>query len=365
MNQAEIQSRIGEAEKFFNLLFGSVTGTKFSYLWVKRVVDKEHVKKKTFAFDVSTSDNRHAMAQKAIELSDAGFDVYIGVNLTDKPMETHNRPKVNEITAQIAVICDIDTHGGNHTDPDKYPHDFDSAKSFLPLDVSFDVNSGYGFHGYCLYSEPLAIDDTNRTHAIARNKKFLEVIRSKAGKFAKAVDAVQDLSRVLRVPGTRNYKLGISADAPLCHIVDVNDCRFNPVAFDETLSALMPANANETPARATVKKSTLQAAQIDSPEFDDFRTRRMLDVIPVGDLHGNDWLVAMTAIKNLGFSYAEFDAMNQGGSNYNESENRARWDSDTDPNIGIGALCNLAKQFNYDAKAVYHDWLDLHPELKP
>lgn len=379
MKVPENQTRIDEAEKFFNLLFGSIAQKKFSYLWT--LPDK-----KTYPFDVSTPDNRHAMAQKAIELNDAGYHVYIGVNVTDTAPATSDRAKSKDISAVVATVTDFDTLGGKHDNPEIYPPDFATAKSFLPFDLSLTVNSGYGLQGYCLYSEPLVITNDNRDDAIARNKKFLDVIRSRAGKFAKAVDAVQDLARVLRVPGTRNYKLGVSDDAPICHLVDVTDCRFDPSDLDQKLAMLSFRLFHKPKLRGDilwgVKKgccyfdlfhnskkredeNKLTHVQIDSPEFDDFRTRRMLDVLPVGDLHGNDWLVAMTAIKNLGFSYAEFDAMNQGGSNYNESENRARWDSDTDPNIGIGALCNLAKQYNYDAKQTYLDWLDLHPELRP
>ena len=89
MNQTEKQSRIDEAERFFNLLFGSVTVKKVSYLWT--LPDK-----KTYPFDVSTPDNRRAMAIKAIELSDKGFDVYFGVHLTDNPpVDAYHRAKKN------------------------------------------------------------------------------------------------------------------------------------------------------------------------------------------------------------------------------------------------------------------------------
>ena len=135
---------------------------------------------------------------------------------------------------------------------------------------------------------------------------------------------------------------------------------------DDALQSLLDEIAKQSakasqPARQPIKLS----AQIDSTEFDDFRVRRMLAVLPVGYLHGDEWFSAMTAIKNIGFTYDEFDAMNQGGENYNEVENRARWFSDTNPNIGIGTLYNLAAQYGYDAQATFKEWLELHPELRP
>jgi len=355
----EKQSHIAEAKKFFNLTFGSVKRTAFSYLWT--LPDK-----KTYFFDVSQADNRNTMAEKAIALSDAGFDVYYGVNLQGKAPAT-GRGKEESITFQTAIIADIDTLGGKHTDPKKYPASFDVAKTFLPFKVSLLVNSGYGSHDYCLYQEPVEVNDETRAHVKARDKKFIDAIRANAAEFSKAVDSVGDLTRVLRVPGTRNYKLGVSDDAPVCHIVEINDLRFSPDELDAKLNALISDSQNVTKpksTRATVKKSATRTFE-QSTEFDDFRVRRMLDVLPVGYLHEQDWFTAMTAIKNLGFTYDEFDVMNQGGENYDEAKNRARWNSDTDPNIGIGALYNLAAQYGYDAKDTYHEWYNLHPTLRP
>ena len=152
----EKQSRITEAEKFFNLLFGNVQEKKFGYLWAKQGDTK-----KTYPFDVSTPENRHHMAVKAIELSDMGADVYYGINLMDAPTATNAR-----VTAEL--------------------------------------------HGLCIYNAPITITADSRKLAEERNKKFLDVIRSNAGMYGKAVDSVGDLPRVLRVPGTRNYKLGIT-----------------------------------------------------------------------------------------------------------------------------------------------------------
>ena len=76
--QAAKQARFEMALNFLNLMFGAVSTVVeriFGYLWTKQ-------DKRTHPFAVSSLDERIAMAKKAIELSDAGFDVYFSVNLS-------------------------------------------------------------------------------------------------------------------------------------------------------------------------------------------------------------------------------------------------------------------------------------------
>lgn len=219
------QSRIKMAKEYLTELFAKVKERKFGYLWTKQ-------DKATYPFDVSDTDALAAMAQKAIELNDAGFDVYYSVNLTDAPPAKFERVKSEKVTMQVATVADIDTEGGNHASSEekKYPPDFETAKSFLPFAVSSLVNSGYGLHALCIYDEPIVITDLNREQAKKRNKDFINVIRIRAGEFKGAVDGVGDLPRVLRVPGTFNQKL--KDNPPLCHVVEGSDTRFTPDDFD-------------------------------------------------------------------------------------------------------------------------------------
>lgn len=369
--QPTTEERIAEAESFFNLLYGSVTARKFSYLWT--LPDR-----RTYPFDVSTPENRHVVAQKAIELCDSGKEVFFGVNLTDNPCKEYQRPKGERpktekdlkeaaekgwelVTTQVARIADIDVEGGKHISDEKvqYPPTFGVAKSFLPFEFSLVINSGYGLHGYAILDAPLDITDENRKEAVAQNTKLLEVIRARAGKFADAVDAVQDLPRILRVPGTRNYKLGFSENAPLVKIVDDAGLRFKTADLDEKITSLLPPVEEKPlvkPARTEYEKE---------PEYEAYRVRRMIDCVPIANLHGVDWLAAMTALKVTGMTYSEFDALNVGGENYNEAENRRRWDSITPTGDWLGALYNLATQYGYDEKNVRAEFYQMHPELKP
>ncbi|MBR0059845.1 MAG: PriCT-2 domain-containing protein, partial [Selenomonadaceae bacterium] len=357
------QARIAAAEKFFDLLYGAVTERKFGYLWTKQGEER-----RTFPFDVSNIGERKKMAVKAIELNDAGADVYYGINLMDTPPAANARVTADYVTMQTATVTDIDIEGGNHqsNETKKYPPTFDSAKSFLPFPVSIIINSGYGLHGLCIYSAPITITALNRKLAQERNKKFIEVIRTRAGIYSKAVDSVGDLPRVLRVPGTRNYKLGVATDAPICHIVEVNDVRFSPADIDEKLNALTENinTALKTQPRATCAAYEANYAD-DNPDLKEFRIRRMLDYISVVDGEYEKWLAVGFALFNEGCDCNVWEQWSRSQPEFKDGECADKWKTfhyDATGNT-IGTLYQYAVEGGYDEKEIQRDWYRLHPEL--
>lgn len=350
MNTDYRQKRVAEAQKFLDTLFGAVKGTRYSYLWTKQ-------DKSSYPFIVTNADDRAEMARRAIELNDGGFDVYVGVNLGDEPTTHDKRYTKEQITVQTATVTDIDCEGGNHISNDKkvYPPNFDTAEKFLPFAPSILINSGFGLQAYCVYAEPILISGDNRVTAEERNKNFISAIRSRAGIFSGAVDGVGDLPRVLRMPGTFNYKCG-TENAPLCHVVEYRDDRFTPADMDARLKSLLPPPLVSKP---TTRPARQPSFSTDEPT-DEERARAMLEFIPLKDLSENEWLSAVSALKNLGFSYAEVDALNQGGKHYNERENRTRWESLHDPSFDIATLHGIAKRYGYSEKDFQREWHAAH-----
>ena len=352
------QNQITEAERFFNLLYGAVSERKYGYLWAKRADEKI-----TYPFDVSNPHERKSMAQKAIELNDAGFDVYYGVNLMDTPPAPYERATKETVTLQTAIGTDIDVEGGTHTSSEKkkYPT-FDIARGLLPFTPSILINSGYGYHGLNLYATPITITADNRKLAEQRNKIFIDVIRNRAGIYAKAVDGVGDLPRVLRVPGTFNYKLGRD-NAPLCHIVEVNDVRFSPEDIDKQLDALKPVQSPIKPPTPARKPDRFEELGND---YDLFRAQLMLEAINPIDLSDTDWLAVISSCKNIGVPYPSVDAFNlRDLDRYNELDNQSRWDSLSNPSFDIETLHGIAKQFGYQEGDARRQWYQLHPDKKP
>ena len=212
-------NRFETAKKFLTLLYANTPEKHFAYLWIKRGDEKL-----TICFEISDSTAIQSMAETAIEKSNAGFDVFCSICTTDKKIDNSHRAKSTDISCQTAIWTDIDIQGGEH-EGEKYPPDFDTAKIFLPFEPSMLVNSGYGLHGYYLLNKPLIITDNNRKIATQTNKNLLDLIRQNAQEYAKAVDSVQDLARILRVPGTFNYKLKESPQLVILTLTQ--DIRYN------------------------------------------------------------------------------------------------------------------------------------------
>ena len=331
------KSRIEMALDFLNLMFGAVGKVVeriFGYLWTKQ-------DKTTYPFAVSSPDERIAMAKKAIELSDAGKDVYFGVNLMNEAPARNARVKAEYVTLQTATIADIDILGGEHTDSNKYPANVEVAKGFLPFPVSVLVDSGNGLHPYCLYAQPITITAENRSEVTKRNKKFIDVIRNRAGKYAKAVDGVHDLPRVLRMPGTYNYKSG-RENAPLCRLVEVSDVRFTPTELDEKL------NASITPKEKSTRQKQHSAPPVYQSIDDRDRALNMLAVVPVADLSRDEWVNVGMALKNNGNSVSDWEQWSRADDRFKEGECEKLWQGFTyDGGLTIATIHDIAKRYGY------------------
>ena len=352
------QSRIDEATRFFDLLYEPVKKCKYSYLWLKQGKTK-----KTIPFDVSKSENREEMARQAIKHNDEGYDVFFGVCLTDTPPISPNRAKAKDITLQVAVWTDVDTEGGTHiNDKEKgkiYPPDFDTAKSFLPAEASILINSSYGLHEYKIYTVPLVINDDNRESARKRNKNYIDIIKRNADKF-EGVDGVQDLARVLRVPGTYNFKLG-RENAPLCHIVEVNDITYSTDEIDRLI------DNNRVDEQSLTKSNIENINNSYDYEYEKARAIKMLEFINVSTLSYDEWRQVGCDLKDIGCSAHDWDTWSRPDRRYKDGECFKKWDTFTgggDSAAAIGNLCNMAKVGGYDDKTFYYEWHNTHKTVK-
>lgn len=338
----DAQSRIAEAEKFFNLLYCKLPAQNFIYLTTKH--------EGTFAFDTADAEQIKAMARKAIEMSDSGVEyVWHCVNPVSIKPSNGKRGSEDVVSYQTAIVTDIDIAGDAHKG-ENLAESFDEAKSFLPFTPSIIVDSGFGLHAYYLFDEPITITEDNREELRRRNKLLLAVIKQRAN--GKKIDGVGDLPRVLRTPGTINHK--VKDDLRPCRIVEVNDVRYTPDELDEKLNALYipPPKTAET-----VKTARASKVISDDPEYDIFRARRMLDSIRCSDLNRNDWLAVMSACKNIGVDYSVVDDFNRSDPDrYNNEENMKTWNSLHENSFRIETLHGIAKRFAYSENSVWHEY---------
>ena len=358
------QSRIAMAKQSFDMLYSKVTGEHWGYLWTVA----QDARRTTYPFKVTDADQREQMARSAIALSDNGLTVYFGVNLLDDKPPSNKRGTNATVSIQVATICDIDIVGGNHEQSGKkiYAPDFDTAKSFLPFATSLVVNSGYGLHAYCIYENPIVIADTNRVEAQRRNVGFIKVIRSRAGDYGKTADGVGDLARVLRVPGTFNYKLGISEDAPLCRIVEANDVRFTPVDLDERIAALLP-KPQESPPKPTTKNPPPRRFDdrddLDKPTEQE-RAVAMLPYVDGGDYER--WYQVGMILKANRNTLSDWEAWSATHANYTPDKPgyscAEKWATFPDTcAMSIATLHDWATEGGYSEKDFLREWYAQHP----
>lgn len=364
------QDRIAQAQQLFELLYAKIPAGNFAYL-IKFAGGT-----KCYTFEINDSEQRKAMAAKAVELSDKGFDLWHSVNPVNVKPSDVKRGDENVVSYQTACIVDIDIASDAHKQSDLAPS-FDVAKSYLPFQPSILINSSYGLHAYYVFDSPIAITDENREQIKQRNKLLLDVVRSRSN--GKKIDGVGDLPRILRTPGTFNYKLG-KDNPPLCHIVEVNDLRFTPAQLDEKLEVLSFRPFYNPKVRGSQKSN--KSARTGDITSDDkhlskvnlFRVKMILDLIAdannkneTHDLSWERYLGILTACKQLGLPYEgivdDFCKRDPTGK-YNFNENFNRYNGlKNSPEYGINTLIGVAKRYGYDDADTLRQWFQLHPEL--
>ena len=352
-NVPEKQSRIAETAKFFNLLYGKITTPIFAYL------TKFKGGTKFYSFAVADESQRETMAQTAVELADKGVDVWHSVNPVNVAPHDGKRGDENVVSYQTACVTDIDILSNAHKSKNLAAN-FDEAKSFLPFTPSLIIDSGHGLQAYYIFDQPILITDQNREEIKRRNNLLIEVIRQRAK--CKDIDGVGDLPRILRTPGTFNYKLG-SENAPLCHIVEDSGLRFSPTELDERLNALFQKQKTQP---ATIE-STLKFNDdfTDDRDFNLFRTRRMLDFINPSSLVYDDWLAVGMALKNIGCDYSDWEQWSRPDERFKDGECERKWQGFNRDGYDVGTLFHFAQLGGYDAKETYREWYDLNKNSRP
>ena len=345
----EKQSHISDTANFFNQIYGKITVPHFAYLWTKQ--------RGIFPFQINEETQRIAMAKKAVQLSDCGVDVWHSVNPVCVQPIDGKRGDETVVSYQIACVVDIDIRSDAHKGaPSLLAVDFNEAKSFLPFTPSLIIHSGYGLHAYYIFETPIAITDQNREEIKRRNNFLLEIVRQKAN--GKKIDGVGDLPRVLRTPGTFNYKLG-KDNAPWCHIVEDTGLRFSTVDLDTKLNALVPTQ-NKLQIESSKQTSNENFYFADDRDFNTFRVRRMLDFINPANLTYDDWLAVGMALKNIGCDCSDWANWSRADDRFKDGECEKKWNGFNRDGYEVGTLFRFAQLGGYDAKEIYHEWYELH-----
>jgi len=155
-----------------------------------RIFPKNHYPK-NFYFD-----NAIDASAKAYDLCNAGIDAYVGVN-----PRVGKGGKKEHVHYVSAIHAEVDYGKDGHKKPpehESYDQALEAIQKFK-LQPTIINHSGGGFHLYWILNQPLNVKDFGIDSIELINKTLTAKLGGDSG--------THDISRVLRVPGTFNFKL--------------------------------------------------------------------------------------------------------------------------------------------------------------
>ena len=152
-------------------------------------------------------------------------NTFFGVGLRRKILPHNLRGRDSDIAVITALYSDIDVKSDAHAET-SLPTSVNEAIEFLnslPIKSSIIVNSGNGLHAYWLLETPFKIQSAkDKAYVTAIFKGWSKFVNDHAKKRGWKLDNVSDLARVLRVPGSINYKL---KNGSICKVLLANGMR--------------------------------------------------------------------------------------------------------------------------------------------
>jgi len=163
-------------------------------------------------------------ASIGVEVASDGADVYAGVN----PRREYGVGRAGDIACVVAVVADVDV-GLGKTHP-AHAGAVQCIERFSTMvQPSLVVCSGSGFHVYYRLSEPATDEDAWTAQELS------ERLALALGANGQRLDSISDPPRILRLPGTLNYKAGAAAPSPVALVVSTEQ-----VHHLQDLDAVLP-----------------------------------------------------------------------------------------------------------------------------
>jgi hypothetical protein len=168
-------------------------------------------------------------------------NVYVGIVIQRPTCDPGQFKRSRNATAYIVpgVWFDLDLAYGQHA-ASTLPTTDGEALDFLaslPAPPTLIVHSGGGLYGHWLFQEPSLITTPAEHDAIKQlSEQFTHTLIMAGKQRGWTLDALGDLARVLRPPGTINFKYG-----KLVEVVHKSGVRYNPSDFAWLLDVPTPA----------------------------------------------------------------------------------------------------------------------------
>lgn len=231
-----------DTDAFFDLLYGDIPSPNdvCLSLWER----KSHL-----TAHVPLSDRAEVRRTLKI-LDDAKRDAYFGVGLRRPGLTPQQRGKKKDVVYIPGFWTDVDVAGEGH-----HSHNLPSADEAIALLDEFPfrptilIDTGGGYHAYYLFHKPLQLTPSTVTMVNNAAKRFGRRLIDIGLQRGFHVDATSNIDRVLRPPGTNNWKLETARPVRVL-VVDLED-RYEVqqllVEPPTSVSAQVPADPNAPP----------------------------------------------------------------------------------------------------------------------
>ena len=179
-----------DTRRWFNSLFGQAIEDKLGLIATWSLANK--------------ATAYHATVEDATADATGRQDTFAAVCLQPPGLGPSTRATTNQVTAMVALWCDIDVGGPNH--PPTHADAVSLIQAVGPV-PSCVIDSGHGLHGWWFLSEPWDLRQADeRTRAAGLARLWVATVQACARARGWTCDAVGDLARIMRVPGTLNAK---------------------------------------------------------------------------------------------------------------------------------------------------------------
>lgn len=164
-----------------------------------------------------------------------GHCTYCSLALATEAGEPHKRIRAEDAAAIVGFVADVDYGkvGAPPTEADAH-----TVLRDLPFPPTLLVHSGHGLQAWWLFKEPWVFEDeAERRRAMDLSHRWQVLVTRAASYRGWSVDPVGDLARVMRIPGTVNYK---DREHPVpVRLLSADGPRFAP----DDLEGVAPAEA--------------------------------------------------------------------------------------------------------------------------
>jgi hypothetical protein len=191
---------------FFEFLYQSARPDGCLTAWAKQTKTSRHF---------PGADGFAEAAAYIQTLVNVQMDAYYGVGLRRPGLQSHQRGGKADVSLLPGFYLDVDIADviGAHA-ASNLPTTVEAACAIVEMCVfepTMLVHSGHGLHAYWLFTRPLVITPAEAAKINAASRTFQAAIIDRAKAQGSHVDQTGNIDRVLRPPGTMNFKI---KDAP-------------------------------------------------------------------------------------------------------------------------------------------------------